>query len=480
MPNDHSTRGYIKDASYPTTYFRELSPVWLNYVAVLSGAVPRVLDQKFSYLELGSGPAFSTITHAACFPAGEFHACDFNPESIATGERYASELSVQNALFHTTSFAELLERDLPEFDFIVLHGVYSWVGTAARQTIRQLIQKQLKPGGLVYLSYNCMPGWTLEVPLRKLLIELAASMSGDSPEKVANSVRSLKRLSTAGLKYFHTNPAAVKAVDSYVRSPSNYLAHEFLNETWEPLYSIDVAQEMLKAELTYLGSATLVDNHEALVVDSSAAEVIAEMQTTRQQQLATDFAVDRRFRRDVFVRTNSPIEKADVAGLLGELVVGCLGNPDAIGTTVQVPRGKISFQPDFIKELRLLMSHGSTTLFQLVTSLGGERRHNGEIVRNLLYLIAAGELIPFMQPFNSTEAGNHPEFASERIKRMFSHAAAAEGTGHIASEVVGSGVEMSPGDALTVIDCLAVNEEAETQSASAELIPRLKRLGLLV
>lgn len=58
------------------------------------------------------------------------------------------------------------------------------------------------------------------------------------------------------------------------RSPSDYLAHEFLNETWEPLYSIDVAQEMLKAELTYLGSATLVDNHEALVIDSSAAEVI--------------------------------------------------------------------------------------------------------------------------------------------------------------------------------------------------------------
>ena len=157
------------------------------------------------------------------------------------------------------------------------------------------------------------------------------------------------------------------------------------------------AREMLKAELTYLGSATLVDNHEALVVDSSAAEVIAGMQTTRQQQLATDFAVDRRFRRDVFVRTNSPIEKADVASHLGELVVGCLGNPDAIGTTVQVPRGKISFQPDFVKELRLLMSQGSTTLFQLVTSLGGERRHKGEIVRNLLYLIAAGELTPMQR-----------------------------------------------------------------------------------
>ncbi len=63
---------------------------------------------------------------------------------------------------------------------------------------------------------------------------------------------------------------------------------------------------------------------------------------------------------------------------------------------------------------------------------------------------------------------------------MFSQAAAEEGAGHIASEVVGSGVEVNPGDALAVIDRLAINEEVETESASAELIPRLKRLGLLV
>ncbi|MCZ6855011.1 MAG: class I SAM-dependent methyltransferase, partial [Gammaproteobacteria bacterium] len=161
MSDDHSPRGYVKDASYPTTYFRELAPVWLNYVAALGGVEPRRLDRNFSYLELGSGPGFSTIIHAACYPAGEFHACDFNSESIAMGERYADDLAIQNVVFHAASFDELLERDLPDFDFIVLHGVYSWIGTPARQTIHHLIRKQLKPGGLVYVGYNCMPGWTL-------------------------------------------------------------------------------------------------------------------------------------------------------------------------------------------------------------------------------------------------------------------------------------------------------------------------------
>ncbi|MCZ6616556.1 MAG: class I SAM-dependent methyltransferase [Gammaproteobacteria bacterium] len=481
MPDDHPPRGYIKDASYPTTYFRELSPVWLNYVAALGGAVPRKLDQNFSYLELGSGTAFSSVIHAACFPAGEFHACDFNPENIATGERYAHELSIRNVLFHPVSFLELLERDLRDFDFIVLHGVYSWVGAQARQTILQLIRKLLKPGGLVYVSYNCMPGWTLEVPLRRLLIEFATASDGDSPQRVASAVRWLQRLSSAGLRYFRTNPAAVTAVDAYARSPSDYLAHEFLNETWEPLYSIDVADQMMSAGLTYLGSATLVDNHDALVIDSSAGEAIAEMPTTRLQQLATDFAVDRQFRRDVFVRSESRIDNVDdITGHLGQLVVGCMGNPEAINTAVQVPRGNIGFQADFISELRTLMSHGSTTLYELVTSLGGESRHSGEIIRNLCYLIAAGELRPFAQPFRPTDSDNRPEFASETIKRMFVQVAGAGVAGQIASEVVGGGVALSPRDALAVIDYIAADDPAKMERGLADQILRLNRFGVLV
>lgn len=480
MSDDHSSRGYVKDASYPITYFHELAPVWLNYVAALGGVAPRGLDEKFSYLELGSGPGFSTVIHAACYPGGEFHACDFNTESVATGERYADDLSIQNVFFHGISFAELLERDLPEFDFIVLHGVYSWVGPDARQTIRQLIKKRLKPGGLVYLGYNCMPGWTLEVPLRRLLIELTASMSGDSPQKAADAVRVLKRLGGAELKYFQTNPAAMTAIDSYLRSPSNYLAHEFLNETWEPLYSIDVADEMTKAELTYLGSATLVDNHEALVIDSSASGVIADLQTSRLQQLTTDFAVDRRFRRDVFVRADSHLEKAGVGGHLGAVVVGCLNDPEAIRTTVQVPRGQISFQADFIRELRQLLSGGSTTLMRLVAALGGKSRDSAEITRNLLYLLASGELVPFSQSYQPHEKDGRFEFSGERTKTMLSYIAHENETGQIASEVVGSGVAVSPRDALAILEYLAAGEQGETDSVLRELIPRLRRFGLIV
>lgn len=186
MSDSGWSQGYVTDTIYADRFFRELSPAWLNYVAALCGASPRNLDRSFTYLDLGCGLGSSTIVNAGAFPAGEFHACDFNPAHIEGGQRHAGALGISNIQFHESSFQDLLlQQQLPAFDFIVLHGVYSWVGAEARQAIRRIIDETVKPGGLVYLSYNCLPGWSIEAPLRKLLVELAATEGGGSPQMYA-------------------------------------------------------------------------------------------------------------------------------------------------------------------------------------------------------------------------------------------------------------------------------------------------------
>lgn len=391
-------QGYINDARYPTTYIRELAPDWLNYVAALNGTLPCPLDQAFAYLELGCGAGFSSLTHAAAFPFGAFHACDFNRDGVAIGKKHARARAIGNIRFHEASFDGLLTEDLPEFEFIVLHGVYTWVGADVQRSIRNIIRDRLKVGGLVYVSYNCLPGWTSEVPLQRLIFELAEGANGDSLQRTEQAIRALQRLSASGLQYFRDHPTATSAVEAYACSERSYLAHEYLNEAWKPRYSIDIAVEMAEAEIRYVGSATLVDNHPELIINATVAKTIAALDTTRQQQLATDFAVNRQFRRDVFVRAGcnaSPIGVAeiDVTESLRRIRIGCPGDPDAIKTTVQVPRGRISFHADFICELRALMTLGPT-LGELVTTLSAAFGNEKEVARNLLYLIAAGTLTP--------------------------------------------------------------------------------------
>src|SRR5262245_34461844 len=131
MATSNGSQGYITDAGYADTFFRELSPVWLNYVAVLTGVRPRIVTNPFTYLELGCGFGTSAIVNAGAFPIGQFHACDINAAHIEHAERHAAALEIDNIHFHRASFDQLGGLNLPAFDYIVLHGVYSWVGSAA-------------------------------------------------------------------------------------------------------------------------------------------------------------------------------------------------------------------------------------------------------------------------------------------------------------------------------------------------------------
>jgi ubiquinone/menaquinone biosynthesis C-methylase UbiE len=476
MSDSGWSQGYVTDAIYADRFFRELSPAWLNYVAALCGASPRNVDQAFTYLDLGCGLGSSTIVNAGAFPPGEFHACDFNPAHIEGGQRHAAALGISNIQFHEASFQDLLLQDLPAFDFIVLHGVYSWVGAESRQAIRRIIREMLKPGGLVYLSYNCLPGWSIEVPLRRLLLELAATGGGGSPQRTQQALRSLKQLSSSKLRYFTANPSAVTAVDSYTKDPTNYLAHEFLNQTWEPFYSVDIGDEMADAEVRYLGSATLVDNHPALVVDELATEAVATLATGRQRQLATDFAANQRFRRDVFVRGHEGL--GETTRHLRAAAIGSLGNPERIGTKARVPRGEIHFQEDFIRGVQSLMVRGSTTIGQAVTALGGEGRDAVEIARNVIFLVAAGTLMPFAKARRQSPGVKARGLANRTVERVLAHVIEHRAPRAIPSETLGNGLEILPVEALAITEVLAGADGVEALAARLEA--GITRLNLTI
>ncbi len=386
--------GYVSDVDYPAAYHRELSPAWLNYVAALNGVAPRDVNSPFRYLELGCGTGYSSLVHAAAFPAGEFHACDFSASSIAAGREHARRDGVANINYHERRFADLLEHGLGEFNFVALHGVYSWIDAREREIVRAIVGEALTPGGLVYLSYNCMPGWAPEVPLRRLLLELAAALEGDTAQRAEQAALALKDASLDKLGYFAANPAALAATEAYAGSSGSYLAHEFFNETWEPLYSIDVIDEMAAAGVAYVGSATLANNHPELLAARETLNAIPPLQGARERQLLMDLATNCQFRRDVFVRPSADTRIGDAAQHLDGIVVGAADGNGIVGRSFRVPRGKIDFQPDFLRALEEALAPGPTTLGAIVARLARRGSPAAGVRRNLLYLIAAGGLAP--------------------------------------------------------------------------------------
>ena len=121
--------GYIVDVDYTHGFYPELAPSQLNFGALLHGIqAPDLAERSLSYCELGCGQGFSTNLLAAANPHIQFYATDFNPAHIAGARALAQGACSTNIHFFDDSFADFLHRkDLPDFDFITLHGIYSCV-----------------------------------------------------------------------------------------------------------------------------------------------------------------------------------------------------------------------------------------------------------------------------------------------------------------------------------------------------------------
>lgn len=393
------SQGYVTDVLYTDNTYRELSPAWLNYVATLQGCLPRPLDKPFAYVELGCGLG-RTVTHlAAAFPHAHFIGVDFNPAHIDAAQRYAAKLGVENVRFIERGFEDLVgqenarQLDLPEVDFVALHGVYSWISPDARRAVQRFIYERLKPGGLVYNSYNCLPGWTPEAPLRRLLVELCAVQNGPTESRVGQALAQLETFGKFDLGFLNRQPAAKQAIEQYRKRPANYLAHEMLNADWSLFYSSDVADEMAAAKLNYVGAATLVENHSELLLADEAAAFVASQPNQRLQQLVQDFLINQRFRRDVFVRGHAHLAPAEIRRQRELQIAFAAKHLAKLNPKIKVPRGTVGLDAKLLQNLDGALKKGSATLRDLEQAITKGGRSD-DLLRIFGILFAAGVLTP--------------------------------------------------------------------------------------
>ena len=158
----------VFDIPYVGGFQPFLAPAWLDHVALLTGIAPPDREGGFSWCDLGCGPGVTATILAATHPGGQFFGIDMSVEHIAQARRLAGDARVTNVEFQAADFATA-SRPQARFDYILAHGVYSWVGAQTQAELRSFIDRHLKPGGLVYVSYNALPGWLGELPFQRLL-----------------------------------------------------------------------------------------------------------------------------------------------------------------------------------------------------------------------------------------------------------------------------------------------------------------------
>lgn len=311
--------GYVTDTQYTAGFYREMTPVFLTIAGLFTGSRMPDDGQPFTYCELGCGQGVGTAIMAAANPNGQFYGIDFNPGQIDNARRFAAAAGLENVTFIEASFAELLENKseaLTSFDYIALHGVYSWINSDNRQAILRFIEKTLKPGGAVYVSYNTLPGWTAMAPARRFMVEVAERKTGRSDIRAAAALDELDRLKEAGSRYFKANQSVEAQLKRARTLDKSYVTHEYLNASWHPLYVTDTIAEMTSAKLTYMGSATLVENLDTVFLPESLRQTSTSFGDVAFTELLKDFHSNKQFRRDIFVRGLNKLSTSNILELV--------------------------------------------------------------------------------------------------------------------------------------------------------------------
>lgn len=303
--------GYITDVPYTSGFYRELTPSWLAFVALLGGQRPPDLSRPFRWAELGCGHGLTANCVAALHPNAEVWAFDFNPAHIEAARRLADAAGLTNVQFRETSFADLARGDdLPMFDFIVTHGVLSWVSAAARDDMRTIIDRHLLPGGLLYVSYNTPTGWDAMPPLQYLMRQMAKGMNRRSDQVFPTILDTLDRMVAGNAGFFRRNPEMAARLKRLRDTDPRYAAHEYLNENWQSLMFAEVADFLAGAKCEFVASATLPDNFDYASVPEAMRPLLREAPDQRMRETLRDFGAAQSFRRDVYRRGLAPLSGA--------------------------------------------------------------------------------------------------------------------------------------------------------------------------
>jgi SAM-dependent methyltransferase len=417
--DDNWADGYVVDVEYVTGFQKEEAPSWMCTIATLLGhSVPNIAG-KTRWAELGCGNGLTAATIAAMNPGADIWGFDFNPAAIATARSLAERLEATNARFEEASFASLAAGEntgLPMFDFIVAHGVLSWVGPEHRRDIMTFIRRQLAPGGLAFFSYNVEAGYAAMRPLSTIM-RLVADIPDEqgrrrrSDHATAVSLEFLETLRAGGARYFDANPSVVHEMARLRAQDPRYVAHEHLNAVWHPMPFSEVDSLAEEAGLSYVGSADPADNLDDATFPPALLPLAGTISTRRLKEGARDIACSRAFRRDIYIKRPTRDRTPTREPTIDTIKLAGVGVPGSQAMQVNGPLGPLSGDPSIYGPVLERLLQGPATLGEIAELPELEGRPAAEIGRLAAIHLASGMAQPLLP--NGSEIAD-----SGRVRRL--------------------------------------------------------------
>jgi methyltransferase-like protein/SAM-dependent methyltransferase len=274
--------------------------------------------ERCRVLELGCGNGSNIIPMAASLPTSNFVGIDLAGEPVAEGNQIISELALQNIRLVHGSITTIGD-DWGQFDYIIAHGLFSWVPAEVRSYLLKLCRERLAPQGVAFISYNAFPGCHMRNMLREMM--LFHTRNFKAPDERVQQAKALAQFLAGGQdtqdEYQLWMKAELKAVLGH---DEGHLYHDELAEISEPLYFTQFFEQASSHELQYLGEADYFEMFDYGFNEPTreTLQQLSQNRVLREQYL--DFLKCRRFRQTLLCHREIKVSNPQPAKLQNMLI----------------------------------------------------------------------------------------------------------------------------------------------------------------
>ncbi len=431
------TDGYVADIGYTYGYYQELNPLRIKLAFMSAGlAFPEI----GTACELGFGQGLSTNCHAAGSTT-EWWGTDFNPAQASFAQALAAAAGTNTQLFDQ-AFSEFVHRkDLPDFDFIALHGIWSWISDENRAHIVNFLKHKLKVGGVLYISYNALPGWASAAPLRHLMTQHAAVMGSKGVgvvSRINSALEFSEKLLSSNPTYLRANPSIADKFAAIKTQNKQYLAHEYFNRDWEPMYFSTIAEWLEPAKISYACSAHYLDHVDAINLTEDQLAILHSIPNKMYRETIRDYMVNQQFRRDYWVkgeRNLAPLEKREV---VQDMRFVLTSHRQDVPSKISGTLGECTLQEEIYAPLLDAMAgHKPMSIAQLESVVSGTGVSLAQVIQAILLLTGASHTSAVQDPHVTSKAKKQTERLNAHLMKRARYASE---TLSLASPVTGGAI----------------------------------------
>lgn len=312
------------ELGYKSMPFPYTTPATLEAYAALVG-ISAPNPKTARVLELGATYGGNIISQALFNPDATFVGIELSQEQVEKGNEVIANAGLTNVSLIQSDIASI-GSEIGTFDYIIAHGVYSWVDDGVKEALLRLIDEHLAEDGIAYVSYNTYPGWhTMEEVRQLMMFSNRDKTQFNHKEKVLHGKTIGSIVGSQILKYDNLkerNSKFLGALRSVMQKDEYYVGHDHLEPNNDPVYFYQFNDHLGAHNLAYLCDADLtlsmVRSFDADIADT--LDKLAPNDHVAQEQYL-DFMLDTTFRKSIICKAKH-----------AESVTYDMGNPELVNS----------------------------------------------------------------------------------------------------------------------------------------------------